>query len=162
MKKYLTRKIILRTLLIILVLIQFIRPSKNSGEAFGANDITKSVNVPDEVRNVLVTSCFDCHSDHTNHMWYENIQPIGWWIGNHISEGKKHLNFSIFNTYSDKRKAHKLEEIGETVASGEMPMDSYTSVHGKAKLTDEQKRALIDWASSAQKQFEKSELAELH
>lgn len=154
MKKYLTRKIILRTLLIVLILIQLIRPSKNFGQAFGSDDITKSVNVPEDVKNILVAACFDCHSDHTNHMWYENIQPVGWWIANHISEGKRHLNFSAFNTYTNKRKAHKLEEIGETVAGNEMPMSSYTWIHGNAKLNDEQKRLLIDWAAAGQKQYE--------
>jgi hypothetical protein len=162
MKKYFTKKIILRSLLVILILIQFIRPSKNLGEAFSPDDITKTVTVPDDIRNILVTSCYDCHSDHTNHMWYENIQPLGWWIANHIDEGKHHLNFTVFNTYKDKRKAHKFEEIGETVSSGEMPMSSYTLVHGNAKLSDEQKRALIDWATVGQKLYQKEELAELH
>lgn len=162
MKKYFTKKIILRSLLVILILIQFIRPSKNPGEAFGPEDVTKAINVPEDIKNILVTSCFDCHSDHTNHMWYENIQPLGWWIGHHISEGKQHLNFTVFNTYKDKRKAHKFEEIGEMVASDEMPMLSYTLVHGNAKLTAEQKRALIDWAAIGQKLYQKEELAELH
>lgn len=157
MKKYFTKKAILGTLLIVLVVIQFIRPAKNLAQAFGADDITKSVNVPEEVKNILVASCYDCHSDFTNHMWYENIQPIGWWIGHHISDGKRHLNFSIFNTYKDKRKAHKFEEIGEMVSSDEMPMSSYTLIHGDAKLNDAQKRLLIDWAQAGQAQFKPQE-----
>ena len=107
MKKYFKLKNILLTLLVIFIVIQFIRPDKNIGESFGPNDISQSVEVPENVKNILVTSCFDCHSNKTNHMWYENIQPIGWWIGNHIKEGKSELNFSEFNTYKDKRKAHK-------------------------------------------------------
>lgn len=162
MKKYFTKKIIIRSLLVVLILIQFIRPSKNPGEAFGPDDITKAVNVPEDVKNILVTSCYDCHSDHTNHMWYENIQPLGWWIAHHIDEGKQHLNFSVFNTYKDKRKAHKFEEIGETVSSGEMPMSSYTLVHGNAKLNDEQKRVLINWATLGQRQYQANEEKELH
>ncbi len=157
MKKFLNPKIILRTVLVVLIVIQFIRPAKNQGEAFGREDVTWSVNVPEDVKNILVASCYDCHSDHTNHMWYENIQPIGWWISNHINEGKKHLNFSVFNTYKDKRKAHKFEEIAETVSAGEMPMSSYTRIHGNAKLNDEQKRLLINWATLSRQQYEKTE-----
>jgi hypothetical protein len=157
MKKYFTKKIILRTLLVILLLIQFIRPAKNLGEAFGSEDITKTINVPEDVKNILVASCFDCHSNHTEHMWYENIQPLGWWISNHINEGKQHLNFSEFNTYKDKRKAHKFEEIGETVSSDEMPMSSYTFMHSHTKLNDEQKLLLINWATAGQEKFKEAE-----
>ena len=153
MKKYFTKKNILLTLAVILVIIQFIRPAKNLGQAFGPDDITKTMNVPEDVKAILVASCYDCHSDFTNHMWYENIQPIGWWIGNHISDGKRHLNFSIYNTYKDKRKAHKFEEIGEMVSSDEMPMSSYTLVHGNAKLNEEQKRLLINWATMGYEQI---------
>ena len=162
MKKYFTKKIILRTLLIIFIIIQFIRPAKNIGQASAAEDITKAVNVPEDVKKSLVTSCYDCHSNHTEHMWYENIQPIGWWIANHINEGKQHLNFSEFNSYKDKRKAHKFEEIGETVSSDEMPMSSYVLMHGNTKLTDEQKRLLINWAAAGQEQYKQPEEKELH
>lgn len=140
-------------LIAILLVIQLVPTNKNTGEAFGNNDITHSVAVPEEIKNILVTSCYDCHSDFTNHMWYESIQPIGWWIHHHIDDGKRHLNFSQFNTYKDKKKAHKLEELSEMVSSGEMPMSSYTLVHGNAKLSAEQQKALIDWANAARAQF---------
>lgn len=157
MKKYFTKRNVLVTLSVIFVVIQFIRPSKNLGEAFGPDDITNTVSVPEEVKKVLVASCYDCHSNHTNHMWYENIQPIGWWIANHINDGKRHLNFSVYNTYKDKRKAHKFEEIGEMISEGEMPMTSYTLIHGDAKLNEEQKRLVINWAAMGQAKFKQPE-----
>jgi Haem-binding domain len=141
----------------ILLIMQLVPTNKNEGKAFTADDILHAVNVPDEVKDILVTSCYDCHSDFTNHMWYESIQPIGWWIHHHIDEGKSELNFSKFNTYSDKRKSHKLEELGEMVSEGEMPMASYTLIHGNAKLTDVQKKLLIDWANSTRMQFPEEE-----
>lgn len=157
MKKYFKLKNILLSLLVIFVIIQFIRPAKNLGEAFGPNDITQSVTVPEDVKNILVASCYDCHSNHTDHMWYENIQPIGWWIGNHIKEGKQEVNFSDFNTYKDKRKAHKFEEIGEIVSEKEMPLSSYTLIHGNAKLSDEQIKLVVDWAATGQEKFKQEE-----
>lgn len=87
-------------------------------------------------------------------MWYENIQPIGWWTANHVSEGKDELNFSEFNTYENKRKAHKLEEIAEMVEEGEMPLKSYLITHGGAKLNEEQKKQLVDWALTEMRKFE--------
>lgn len=155
-------KIILMILLGILLIMQLFQTSKNDGSAFGENDIMHAVNVPEEVKNILVTSCYDCHSDFTNHMWYEKIQPIGWWIHHHIDEGKSHLNFSQFKTYKDKRKAHKLEELGEMVSEGEMPMASYTLIHSEAKLTEAEKKLLIDWANTSRAQFPGEESEEHH
>lgn len=142
-------------MLAVLLIIQFIRPADNNSEIIAANDIESSIPIPAEVKNVLQVSCYDCHSNKTNKMWYQNIQPIGWWINHHIEEGKDELNFSEFNTYSVKRKAHKLEEVVEMVESDEMPMSSYTLMHGDAKLNADQKKLIIDWAKTNQDSLEK-------
>ena len=87
-------------------------------------------------------------------MWYENIQPLGWWIGKHITDGKKEINFSEFNTYKPKRKAHKFKEIVEMVEEDEMPLPSYLIVHGGARLNDSQKKLLIEWAKNGKEIFD--------
>jgi hypothetical protein len=143
------KKKILWGVLIALVLIQFFRPSRNAGEAYGPNDITKAVEVSADVKNILGKACNDCHSDHTEYPWYTNIQPVGWWMAHHVDEGMHELNFSQFNTYKLRRKLHKLEEVAEQVKEGEMPMDSYTWTHSDAKLTDAEKEILINWALKA-------------
>ena len=55
------------------------------------------------------------------------------------------MNFSIWGTYSEKRKNHKLEECIEMIEEGEMPISSYTLMHGEAKLTDSQKLQLVEF-----------------
>ena len=80
MKNLRKPKTILLILVGIILLLQLFQTNKNEGQAFGENDILHATSVPDDIKNILVTSCYDCHSDFTNHMWYENIQPIGWWI----------------------------------------------------------------------------------
>lgn len=145
---------ILSAVAIGLLVIQSIRPSGNTGNADGENDITKSVAVPDQVMSILKSACYDCHSNHTDPMWYMNIQPVGWWIQHHINEGKEKLNFSEFNTYTLKRKKHKLEEVAEQVEKGEMPMASYTWMHGEAKLSPEQANVLKQWALESKKSLE--------
>lgn len=135
------KKKILYGLLIVLVVIQFIRPARNNGELDNENAIFTSL----EVGKVLQTSCFDCHSDKTNYPWYTNIQPLGWWLNNHITEGKRELNFSQFESYSLKRKLKKLKEIREQIQEGEMPLSSYTLIHSYAKLSAEEKDLLIKW-----------------
>jgi hypothetical protein len=149
------KKKILLGLLIVVVILQFIRPANNDSSENTSDTLAAAIPVPTEVDQILKAACNDCHSNHTNNMWYQNIQPIGWWINHHIKEGKQELNFSIFNTYSAKRKAHKMEEIAEQVEAGEMPMDSYTWMHWNAKLSAEQKKMLVDWAKAAKDSLKK-------
>lgn len=139
-------------LLILIVIAQFIQPSKNNGAAFAATDITHSVQVPDTVQKLLEHSCYDCHSNHTKYPWYNHITPVNWWLKNHIDDGKRGLNFSVFSTYSFRRKNKKLEDIGETVEKHQMPLNSYLLIHTDAKLNAEQIKLITDWTRSAQQQ----------
>ncbi|MFN6038112.1 MAG: heme-binding domain-containing protein [Bacteroidota bacterium] len=150
-------KPILIILLIGLFIIQFFPTEKNTGVRYGANDYTNAIEVPADVKNLIENACMDCHSNHTNNVWYQNIQPIGWWMNNHVNEGKEELNFSEFNTYKIKRKAHKLEEIAEQIEKGEMPPGYYTIMHSSAKLNENQMKTLINWAENEMKKLKASE-----
>lgn len=133
-------------LLLILVLMQFYRPDKNSTQGDHTIDFISETNPPTEVKTVLEQSCYDCHSDNTNYPWYNNVAPISFWLANHIKEGKGHLNFSKWNSYDAKKKDHKLEEVEEMVSEGEMPLNEYTWTHEKARLSEEQRKVIIEWA----------------
>jgi Haem-binding domain len=135
-------------LLVILVVIQFIRPTKNTAIAETSNHIYTLYPTSTEVKNVLTKACFDCHSNNTNYPWYANIQPVAWWLNDHIVDGKKHLNFSEYGTYKLRRQYHKMEEVIEEVKANEMPLNSYTWIHSNAKLTIEEKSVLTNWAQS--------------
>lgn len=130
----------------LLVLIQFIRPEKNANPELSTADISQVYTMPAAVKNILVQSCYDCHSNNTRYPWYAHIQPVAWWLNSHIQEGKEHLNFSEFGTYPAKKANHKLEEVEEAVTDGWMPLDSYLWVHRDARLTAEQAQAVADWA----------------
>lgn len=132
-------------LIIILVVIQFIRPAKNQSNDH-SKDISKVATVPADVQAILKTACYDCHSNHTTYPWYDQIQPVRWWVEHHIKEGKQHLNFSEFAAYPKKKQANKLDEIAETIEAGEMPLRSYTIMHKDARLTTQQKDILVKWA----------------
>lgn len=144
------RKILL-VLLAILVIIQFIRPAKNQSTTKSPTDITAQYSVPATVQTILDKACADCHSNNTYYPWYSNVQPVGWWLANHVNEGKRELNFSDFASYPAKKQHHKLKEIIETVKEGEMPLNSYTWIHKNAILTEQEKLALSQWADSLQK-----------
>ena len=145
-------KKVLLILLVLLIIAQFFQPPHNNGSAVNASDITHAVQVPDTVTSLLKTACYDCHSDHTNYPWYSKITPVNWWLNNHINEGKRELNFSVFNSYSYKRKGKKLDEIDKQVEKHEMPLKSYLWIHNEAELNDAQRKMIIDWAETAKHQ----------
>ena len=68
---------------IILIIIQFIRPDKNESNDF-TNDITTKYPVPEDVNHLLQVSCNDCHSNKTEYPWYANVQPVAWWLNDHV------------------------------------------------------------------------------
>ncbi len=146
MKKFFKRLFIV--LLVVFIGIQFVRPAKNKAEGTGKNDISTLYAVPADVQAILKTSCNDCHSNNTVYPWYAEIQPVAWWLNNHIEDGKKDLNFSEFATYRIRRQYKKLEEINELVKKDEMPLNSYLWIHKDAKLNDQQKMVLAGWVEA--------------
>ncbi len=145
------KKILKRTfqlLLLILIVIQFFRPTKNKAEGISNNDIGKLYPVPEDVQTIFKTSCYDCHSNNTVYPWYAEVQPVAWWLNDHIEDGKKDLNFSEFSSYSIRRQYKKLEEINDLVKKDEMPLDSYLWIHKDAKLTEQQKLTIANWVTA--------------
>jgi hypothetical protein len=137
-------------LLGILIALQFVQPAKNVHPEPGAveKDISTVFPLPDQIDKILITSCADCHSNNTRYPWYARIQPLAWWLNNHVEEGKKELNFNEFASYRPRRQYHKLEEIIEQVKEGEMPLKSYTLIHQNAKLNESQREELSSWANT--------------
>ncbi|MFI5253590.1 MAG: heme-binding domain-containing protein [Bacteroidota bacterium] len=132
----------------LLILIQVYRPAGNSSSEPVENGIAKHFTVPADVDEMLRISCYDCHSDNTVYPWYSHLQPIDWWLNQHITDGKRHLNFDQFGTYKASRKFEKLKEIAEQVKEDEMPLTSYTLIHRYAILSDDQKSRLYRWTDA--------------
>ncbi len=134
-------------ILVILVVIQFIPYEKNVSNDM-TFDVSNSYNVPENVQTLLKGACNDCHSNQTVYPWYSNIEPIGFWLNNHIIDGKRHLNFSSFTQLPLAVQNHKFEETIEMVEEKEMPLKSYTALglHPDANLSDSDRQVLIDWA----------------
>ena len=134
-------------LLIALILIQFIRPEKNlSGDT--TNDITTLFPMSDSVKLIVDKACADCHSNKTVYPWYAAMQPVAFWLADHVNDGKKHFNFNEFAKYRIAKQNHKLEEVIEQIKEDEMPLYSYTLIHKDAKLTDAEKATLINWCQN--------------
>lgn len=124
----------------VLVLIQFVRPEQTNPP------VTGDIAAPPEVAKVLRKSCYDCHSNETTWPWYSKVAPVSWLVTRDVNEGRKELNFSEWQSFADKRKDKKFEEIADEVGEGEMPMAIYLPMHPEAKLSDAEKTLLVEWA----------------
>lgn len=139
---------------LLIIAIQFFDTDKNISVTPSENAIEKHYQLSSHVQGLLKTSCYDCHSNNTAYPWYNNIQPVKWWLANHVNSGKRHLNFDEFNTYSKEKKLKKLDEITKTVKSGEMPLSSYTVIHHNAKLSSADQSEIEKWVSEVKKHTE--------
>jgi len=137
-------KKLLIVLLVIFVVAQAFRPEKNNSNDT-SKDISNSYVVPENVKTILAKACNDCHSNNTRYPWYAEVQPVAWWINDHVKDGKKHLNFNEFDGYRIAKQYKKLEECIEEVKDGEMPLTSFTIIHKDAKLSDDEKQILFTW-----------------
>jgi hypothetical protein len=140
-------------LLLIFLISQFFGPQKNEGNLVTVATFISETNPPDEVHAILKESCFDCHSNSTRYPWYSKITPVNYWMADHVKEGKSELNFSKWGSYSLRKKAHKMEEVYEEVEKNKMPLDSYTWTHAEANLSDAQIKLIVDWAKTAQANY---------
>lgn len=140
-------KKILIGLLAVFIIIQFFQPEKNNSDV-QTNHMSGKYVISGEVQTILKNACNDCHSNKTEYPWYASIQPVGWWLADHVDEGKSHLNFSEFTSRKIAYQNHKFEEMIEEVDEGKMPLPSYTNfgLHPEANLTAEQRQVLVDWA----------------
>jgi hypothetical protein len=92
-------------------------------------------------RDLAVRACYDCHSNETDVLWFEQVAPLQWVITNHVEEGRSALNFSEWNTDAGR----KADDAAEVTDKGEMPPNYYTwfGLHTDAKLTDAETRQLV-------------------
>lgn len=142
-------------LFILFVLIQFIPRSVNKSMDMSSADIVNRYPVPVEVKSVLKKACYDCHSNNTSYPWYAQVQPFRLILDRHIKTGKEELNFSEFGNYSEKKQFNKLNSIGESVKKETMPLKSYQVMHPEAKLTLEEKVAVLKWVEDTRNEIKR-------
>jgi len=133
--------------IVVFILIQMIRPNKNDSRN-NINHISTVKEVPDEVNEILIKSCNDCHSNYTVYPWYNEIAPISWYLAQHVNNAKRHLNFSEWTTYNKNQQNHILKDLEEVLETHEMPLKSYIWMHKDATMTNKEYEMLITWVKS--------------
>ena len=91
-----------------------------------------------EVADLARRACYDCHSNETVWPWYSYVAPISWRVTDHVNHGRRHLNFSEWNTSQED-----LNDILASVKGEEMPLEDYLWLHPEAVLDGEMRTDFI-------------------
>ncbi|MCH2021260.1 MAG: heme-binding domain-containing protein [Saprospiraceae bacterium] len=139
------KKRILYSILMILILLQFIQIDKSPIPIESSETFANQMNPPDEILAALKIACYDCHSNETKYPWYTYVAPVSFWIRGHIKNGRNALNFSTWNNLNEKDKKHALHECGEMIEDNHMPPKGYVRMHKKAHWNESLKNTIIKW-----------------
>jgi hypothetical protein len=124
------------------VAIQFVRP------AISNPPVTADLSAPPEVKRILRTSCYDCHSNETKLLWFDDVVPAYWLVASDVRDGRRKLNFSeIGKLPPGQQKAAIFESVNQ-IQLGAMPLTDYTRLHRTAIVTAAQLSILKDYLTS--------------
>ena len=129
-----------------IILIQVYPVSQPIGSTHNPNDLIATTEVPDNIAVMLKTACYDCHSNETIYPWYSYVAPVKWLVYRDTRVGREELNFSNWANMSKMDQATALSDISDEVSEGDMPMKIYPIMHAEAKLSDDDRQAITDWA----------------
>jgi hypothetical protein len=102
------------------------------------------------IKPIFAKKCMDCHSGNTVFPWYYKIPGVKQYINSDIEEAREHLDIS--NDYPFKSHAKPIEDleaIREDTEEGSMPPLIYRIAHRDSKLTDNEKKAILDWVKQS-------------
>jgi len=132
---------IVAAMAVVFLLLQLIPMTRNNPP------ITQAVAAPSPADSVLRRACYDCHSNETRWPWYAHIAPVSWLLIRDADRGRKHLNFSTWDKYTDDPETliRKFRNIDRVMHNGSMPPWYYLPLHSTARLTDADRQIIEDW-----------------
>jgi len=113
--------------------------------------ILSGANVPDEVRATLAKKCGDCHSSNTQWPAYSRIAPSSWMVEHDVHEGREHMNLSLWEQYTIDNRIDLLGKMSSQLRQRKMPLKPYLLLHPEAKLSDEERKLIVDWTKAERK-----------
>jgi hypothetical protein len=124
----------------IFVIIQFIPVNRINPP------IEADIQVPAEIKAILRTSCYDCHSHETVWPWYSKVAPLSWLIVHDAQEARESLNFSAWSRYTKDKQHVLVSDVIDVIRDGEMPPLPYTWMHAGSEVTPDELKILEEWA----------------
>ena len=146
-------KIVLGILIAIFLIIQLIPVDRPESLDKPSTDLMNEVEVPVEIKEILIAACYDCHSVEVKYPWYAYVAPVSFLVARDVNFGQANLNLSEWSEMDKGDKIHALEEMLEEVEEGHMPMPIYTITHSDAKLTAEQRKAFVNWCDKLANEY---------
>jgi len=111
---------------------QFIRPELPNPP------VTAELDAPAEVKQILKTSCYNCHSNETHLSWFDEPVPAYWLVVRDVREARRHVNFSELGALPPAQQKAVLFEAVSRIELGAMPLPSYKRLHPESAVTPEQ------------------------
>ncbi|WP_205509225.1 heme-binding domain-containing protein [Longitalea arenae] len=106
-----------------------------SNEVVANPPVTGEIKVPQEVKQLLERACYDCHSNETNIRWYDKLPIASAIVSRDVQEGRKHFNFSTWDSLSANEQKSLLWEMYNMANAGRMPLPAYTAIHPQSKVS---------------------------
>ena len=138
-------KIVGAVFVAIIIIIQLIPSGRPDTIKDNKNDLLLNNLVSDSVSQIFRNACYNCHSNETKYPWYSYVAPVSWLISSDVRKGRKHLNFSEWESYSKIDKAKHLDDISDEISDNEMPLTIYKIMHRDARLSSEERDVLVRW-----------------
>jgi hypothetical protein len=98
-------------------------------------------------------SCQNCHSESTQWPWYSRIPPVSWMIAKDVSDARRQVNFSDWDSYGEGQQEYMLTRIGAAVRTGRMPLARYTLLHREAVLSSQEREQVYEWTKAERKRL---------
>ncbi|MEM7179812.1 MAG: heme-binding domain-containing protein [Spirochaetota bacterium] len=122
-----------------------------------AVDQNLEIKVDTTIHKSLRRACYDCHSNQTNWLLYTKIFPLSLYFEHEVEEAREELNFSIWESFSLKKKSKKSFEIVESLELKEMPPENYVALHAEAKISPKELEAIKKWADDIDKEYARNQ-----
>jgi Haem-binding domain/Cytochrome P460 len=133
-------------LLIAAVGVQFVRPRLTNRLA--NPPVTAELAAPPQVKQILRTSCYNCHSNETKLSWFDWPVPAYWLVVKDVREGRSHLNFSEIGSLPSAQQNGFLFESVSQIELGAMPLPDYKLAHPESAITPEELNILKGYLTS--------------
>jgi|HubBroStandDraft_1064217.scaffolds.fasta_scaffold23132_2 hypothetical protein len=118
--------------IVVFAALQLVRPT------IPAKPATAELQAPPEIKHILETDCYSCHSDERQLAWFDHIVPGYWLVRHDILTAREHLNFSTLGAKPAAAQKATLFEAVNMIQLGAMPLPSFLKLHPDAKVTPEE------------------------
>jgi len=120
---------VLPSLALLFALLRLVRPELTH------SPVKADFEAPADVKRILQTSCYACHSSETRLSWFDQIVPAYQLVALDVKRARMVLNFSELGAQSKRRQNAVLFESVSQIQMGAMPLPRYTLLHPEAVVT---------------------------